>query len=138
MLVAIGAKAQDSRAYEKEDVPLSHSLEAKTPAEAWKEIEKAAARFPPFTHSETSGSWPAGDPWTKHAESWVIATADKALEFYTKFPNDTNSLAAQEKELNLLYQAFDEMYSTNLFPRIFTRANLIVRNTHFKGVSPSW
>jgi cytochrome oxidase Cu insertion factor (SCO1/SenC/PrrC family) len=128
MLVVVAAKAQDSRAYAKEDVPLSHFLEAKIPGEAWQEIEKASAHFPPSSHSETSGDLPKGEPRTKYIESWLVATADKAQEFYTKFPNDTNAPAAELKELDELYQAFDETYTTNLFPRIFTRATAVFKD----------
>jgi peroxiredoxin len=60
-----------------------------------------------------------------------VATADKAQEFYTKFPKDPNAPAARLKELDALYEAFDETYLTNLFPRFFTRANLILRDAHF-------
>ena len=128
MLAAIGVKAQDSRAYAKEDVPLSHTLEAKNPTEAWEEIKKACDHFPPSSHSETSGDLPAGDPRTKYIESWLVATADKAREFYTKFPNDTNAPSAREKELDVLWEALDETYATNLFPRIFTRSTVLFKD----------
>lgn len=122
------ACAQDERAYSSKDVPLSNKLIASTPSEAWKEIQKAKDHFPPSSHSETSGSLPANDPRTKYIQSWLVATADKAQEFYTKYPNNTNAAAAKGVELDVLWEALGETYATNLFPRILSRATDIVKD----------
>jgi Redoxin. len=123
---AIG-QAQDSKAYEKEDVPLSHHLEARNAIDAWKEVEKASARFPRLT-GETAGSWDPADPRTAHVQSQLVAVADRAEEFYTTYPRDVHALNAQERELDALLQALDETYATNQSGRIYARATALFKD----------
>jgi len=130
ILFAAGSPdGQDSRAYEKGDVPLSHTLEARNASDAWKEVEKACNRFPRLT-GETAGGFQRGDPRTAYHESWLVAAADKAQEFYTKYPADDHALSACEKELDILCQAFDETYATNQLARIYARATDLLRNPY--------
>lgn len=123
-------RAQDSRGYEKEGVPLSHHLEAKNASGAWNEIENASARFPRVT-GETAGSMSPTDPRTFHYQSELVAVADKAQEFYTKYPRNEHALSAREKELDILLQALDETYATNQSARIYARATALFKHAQF-------
>jgi len=127
------SSAQDSRAYEKGDVPLSHHLEARTAVDAWQEVTNACDRFPRLV-GETAGGFQRGDPGTAYHESWLVAAADKAQEFYTKYPTDGHELSAREKELDVLCQAFDEAYATNQSGRIYTRASALFRDSRIDKV----
>ena len=128
VILSLGiSRAQDSRAYEKGNVPLSHHLEAGNAVDAWKEVTNACDRYPRLV-GETAGGFQRGDPRTADHESWLVAAADKAQEFYTKYPTNDNELSAREKELDVLCQAFDEAYATNQSGRIYTRATALFRD----------
>src|SRR5882672_6057152 len=105
----------------RKEPPPSNALESKSPAEAWNEIEKAASRFN-SPSPQLGNSLRPDDPDRTYIESWFLATADKAREFYTRFSKDSHVPEAKEKEIEALCRALDETYATNLVPRIFIRA----------------
>src|SRR4051794_22742244 len=104
----------------KEPLP-SHALESKNPAQAWNEIEKASSRFD-RPSPQFGNSLRPDDPDLKYIESWFVATADKAREFYTRFPKDAHAPEVKEKEIEALCRALDETYATNQVPRVFMRS----------------
>ncbi|MEP6663535.1 MAG: TlpA disulfide reductase family protein [Verrucomicrobiota bacterium] len=74
---------------------------------AWKELEKATR--PPVPPAEWRQKRPTEDEITKFRESQrtlVVKAADKAKEFYTKFPGDKRASDAREKEYEMLGIAF--------------------------------
>jgi hypothetical protein len=68
------------------------------------------------------------DPRTFQYQSELVAVADKAQEFYTKYPRDEHAPSAREKELDILSQALDETYATNQSARIYARATSLFKD----------
>lgn len=84
---------------------LSHTLAATNAEAAWAELEDAS-RPPPFPDAWQLKE-PTPDEQARFLLPYVLAMADKAKDFYTKFSTDTNALDARQRELVVLSWAVE-------------------------------
>ena len=78
------------------------------PDVAWNELQQAAL----LSNAPTNP--PAETFVQKHAGLAVVA-ADKARDYYTRFPNSTNAIAAKKLQCKMLEAAFFDGYDKNVF-----------------------
>jgi peroxiredoxin len=94
---------------------LSHTLSSKTAGEAWLEFQKSR-HAPPLP-----AKWRDQPPSEAEQKAFIIpyllAAADKARDYYTRFDKEVNDSTAKEQEYDLLALA-SQFGSTNLETRI--------------------
>ena len=104
----------------------SHTLSAKEAGAAWEELGAASRR--PATPPEWELHEPTQEQQTKFFLPFVLALADKCLDFYTRFPDDTNAFEAKTREMNMIALAVNKFDATNLEARLTTVEKTILSN----------
>jgi thiol-disulfide isomerase/thioredoxin len=96
---------------------LSHTLAAQDAGAAWDELQDAMSTRPP-----TPDAWqlqePAPEEQIRFFMPYVLAIADKAKDFYSRFPKDTNAIEAKLSEYGALSLMVDQAKATNQQPRL--------------------
>jgi len=96
---------------------LSHTLAAKDAGAAWIELQDAMSTKPP-----TPDAWqlqePSPEEQIRFFMPYVLAIADKAKDFYSRFPKNTNAIEAKLSEFGALSLVVDQSKSTNQQPRL--------------------
>ena len=96
---------------------LSHTLAAKEAGAAWTELEEAMSTRPP-----SPDAWalqePSPEEQIRFFTPYVLAIADKAKDFYTRFPKDTNMIDAKLREFGALSLLVDQAGATNQQARL--------------------
>jgi len=93
---------------------LTHTLAAKEPVAAWKELDAASQRPTP------PAQWQTKEPTEKEQVDfflpYVLALMDKAKDFYTRFPTASHASEARKQEFDMTGVATG-MGATNLLAR---------------------
>jgi thiol-disulfide isomerase/thioredoxin len=84
----------------------SHTLAAKDADGAWTELQEAASR-PPSPPDEWELKEPSAEEQSRFFLPHAVILADKAVDFYSRFPTDTNALPAKMMELGIITWALD-------------------------------
>lgn len=96
------------------DDALSHTLAATDAEAAWTELSHATG--PPQAPSAWEEKRPTQEEQAKFYLPYVLALADKAKDFYTKFPEDTHAFDARKQEFEITSLAL-QFGATNQQPR---------------------
>lgn len=78
------------------------------PDAAWQELQQVSQLPPPPTGQET-------EKFAQQEAVLAVAAADKAKDFYTRFPDSTNAIAAKRLQCKMLETAFFDGYDKNVF-----------------------
>ena len=96
---------------------LSHTLAAQDAGAAWGELQDAMSTRPP-----TPDAWQLQEPppeeQIRFFMPYVLAIADKAKDFYSRFPKDTNAIEAKLSEYGALSLMVDQAKASNQQPRL--------------------
>ncbi len=96
---------------------LSHTLAAKEAGAAWTELEEAMSTRPPAPDAWALQE-PSPEEQIRFFTPYVLAIADKAKDFYTRFPKDTNMIDAKLREFGALSLLVDQAGATNQQARL--------------------
>ena len=96
---------------------LSHTLAAKEAGAAWTELEEAMSNRPPAPDAWALQE-PSPEEQIRFFTPYVLAIADKAKDFYTRFPTDTNMIDAKLREYGALSLLVDQAGATNQQARL--------------------
>jgi len=105
----ISAPGQDAKTAPTNGVNtnlLSHLLAAREAGPAWDELQEAAAH-PPSPPDEWQLKEPSPDEEARFFLPSALILADKAVDFYSRFPADTNAIAAKLMEFGIITWAVD-------------------------------
>ncbi|MGA3182896.1 MAG: hypothetical protein ABSF38_21455, partial [Verrucomicrobiota bacterium] len=100
----ISAPGQDAKTAPTNGVNtnlLSHLLAAREAGPAWDELQEAAAH-PPSPPDEWQLKEPSPDEEARFFLPSALILADKAVDFYSRFPADTNAIAAKLMEFGII------------------------------------
>ena len=102
---------------------LTHTLIAKEPDAAWKELDTASQRPTP------PASWQTTEPTEKEQVDFflpfVLALMDKAKDYYTRFPTNTHAGEARKQEFDMTGVAIS-MGATNQQARLETEEKALL------------
>jgi len=94
---------------------LAHTIQGKDAAAAWSELEQSS--YSPPTPASWETNAPSDAEKQKFFLPYVSAAADKAKDFYSKFPKDTNAGKARLLEFRLIVLSI-RMGATNQDARL--------------------
>jgi peroxiredoxin len=96
---------------------LTHTLAAKDADAAWIELQNAMSTRPPVPDAWQLQE-PSAEEQIRFFMPYIMAIADKARDFYSRFPKDTNAIEAKLSEFGALSLVVDQTKSTNQQPRL--------------------
>jgi thiol-disulfide isomerase/thioredoxin len=99
-----------------QDTPVTTTTNNTDADTAWRETYKATqAPLPP---KEWADQKPSQQEVNDFYVPWLIKGADKAKDFYTRFPDHPKAVSAQKAEYNMIALTVDKFGDTNLAPRL--------------------
>ncbi|HEX4646373.1 MAG TPA: TlpA disulfide reductase family protein [Verrucomicrobiae bacterium] len=93
---------------------------------AWREVVKAGT--PPPPPAEWSTNHPSHEDISNFYGPLVIKAADKARDFYTRFPDHTNAAGARKREFMLLQKAIVDFGVTNQAGRLVAARTVLAKD----------
>ena len=96
---------------------LSHTLAAKEAGAAWTELKDAMSTRPAIPDAWQLQE-PSPEDQIRFFTPYILAIADKAKDFYSRFPKDTNAIEAKLSEYGALSLLVDQAKATNQQPRL--------------------
>jgi thiol-disulfide isomerase/thioredoxin len=102
---------------------LAHTLAAKEPAAAWTELDEASR--PPHPPAKWQTKEPSEKEQADFFLPYVLALMDKAKDFYTRFPKDTNAAEARKQEFEITGVAV-RLGATNLQSRLEAEEKILL------------
>jgi len=110
-LVIILTACKSAHAEPTNNTPMHNNADV-----AWKGLEQAAILpKPPLEWEKQPPSDEQREKFYKQETAAAIAAADKAKDFYTRFPDNTDAITAKQLECKMLETAFFDGYDKDIF-----------------------
>ncbi|HXF11070.1 MAG TPA: TlpA disulfide reductase family protein, partial [Desulfuromonadaceae bacterium] len=107
----------------------ARAADAKSAAAAWQALTNMNLSPPPMAWSTNTPTQADIDKFDDNRAKEAAAIADKAHEFYSRYPKDTNVLHAQLIEIDALQKAV-HLGMTNQSALLLNREDVVARNTN--------